>query len=118
MFEKKWIFKKGGRPVIYQSDGEFQELPDRMKWRHARYEPHGNPPIDFTWEREWRINSELEFGPDTGAIVVPDVKWVERLVQEHEAQQDYQVLQYSTIMDEGLAEMYRDQFPWRVTYFA
>lgn len=48
---KKWLFERGGRPVIYQSDAEFQALPAEMRWRHVRYEPNGCPPTDFSWER-------------------------------------------------------------------
>jgi hypothetical protein len=49
---KTWLFQQGGRPVIYQPDSEFNNLPANLQWRHVRYEP---PYIDFTWEREWRV---------------------------------------------------------------
>jgi len=73
---KEWIFKEGGRPVIYQTDEEFNELPETHRWRHVRYDPLSDPPIDFTWEREWRINcEELHFDSDVASIVVPDDHW-------------------------------------------
>ncbi len=50
---KDWLFQSGGRPVIYQSDAEYDLLPAAFRWRHCRYEP---PDVDFTWEREWRIS--------------------------------------------------------------
>src|SRR6266496_5366041 len=50
MFDKRWLFANGGRPVIYQTDGEFADLPEEFRWRHVRYEPAGAPGIDFTWE--------------------------------------------------------------------
>jgi hypothetical protein len=31
MFDKAWIFAHGGRPVIYQPDNEFSELPEEMR---------------------------------------------------------------------------------------
>src|SRR5690242_11023883 len=31
---KEWLFEKGGRPVIYQSDGEYEVLPIGIRWRH------------------------------------------------------------------------------------
>ncbi len=43
---KEWLFAQGGRPVIYQSEGEYDLLPEDFRWRHCRYEP---PNIDFTW---------------------------------------------------------------------
>lgn len=57
---KKHVFSEGGRPVIYQPEYEFALLPEELRWRHMRYEPDSEPPIDFTWEREWRIH-ETEF---------------------------------------------------------
>jgi len=45
MFDKTWLFARGGRPVIYQPDADYVALPEDMRWRHVRYEP---PQIDFT----------------------------------------------------------------------
>jgi hypothetical protein len=117
MFDKNWIFGLGGRPVIYQPDLEFQNLPDALKWRHMRYEPNGTPPIDFTWEREWRFNGELLFNPGTTVIVVPNLSWAQRLEDEHDEEQEYEVRNYSLTLGETVAEMYRERFPWRITYF-
>lgn len=66
---KEWLFNKGGRPVIYQPDNEYDQLPEYFQWRHCRYEP---PKIDFTWEREWRISVEkLEICSSQTWIFVP-----------------------------------------------
>ena len=46
---KEHVFDKGGRPVIYQHDNEYKNLPENLKWRHVSFCP---PKIDFTWERE------------------------------------------------------------------
>jgi len=48
---KDWEFALGARPAIYQTEEEFELLPDTHKWRHVRYEPNSEPSIDFTWER-------------------------------------------------------------------
>lgn len=112
LFEKQWVFDQGGRPVIYQPDAEFGQLPEPLRWRHVRYEPGA---IDFTWEREWRVQcDELHFKPNVAGIVVPAKDWADALIAEHDAQQDFEVYQYSQIMDELLAEQYRDGFPWRI----
>jgi hypothetical protein len=82
MVQKKWLFEKGGRPVIYQSEEEFELLPDELKYRHVRYEPHRD--IDHTWEREWRIlTPELLLDSATVTYVVPNREWEERFKQEH-----------------------------------
>lgn len=115
MFEKRWIFEHGGRPVIYQADAEFNLLPESMKWRHVRYEPNRANPIDFTWEREWRIQCDsLEFNPSVAAIVALNTEWAQRMKDEHEAEQDFIVLMYREAFDEDLAEFYREEFPWRI----
>ncbi len=115
IFDKKHIFSLGGRPVIYQPEEEYDHLPDSHKWRHVRYDPLADPPIDFTWEREWRLKcNELALEPSQAGLVVPSAIWAERLESEHGVVQDFMVLQYSQIMDELLAEQYRDRFPWRI----
>jgi len=66
---KNWAFSKGGRPVIYQTEEEFHSLPEELRWRHVTFNP---PNIDFTWEREWRINSsEIEVTPEDFLFLVP-----------------------------------------------
>jgi hypothetical protein len=113
LFDKSWLYQQGGRPVIYQSDPEFSQLPDDLRWRHVRYEPG---VADFTWEREWRIHCEaLTFDPCTAVVIVPCEKWASMLFQEHEIEQDFEVLRYSQILDEDIAEQYRNPFPWRMT---
>jgi len=89
MVDKKWLFAKGGRPVIYQSDSEYELLPDGIKYRHVRYEP--GQEINFTWEREWRIKTDtLPLDPEAVTLVVP-----ERLVKDG-------------LIDVRLADLYRE----------
>lgn len=115
MFDKRWMFSHGGRPVIYQSDREYEELPDALKWRHMRYEPDADPAIDFTWEREWRLCvDELPLRPNECVIVLPDRAWETRLRDVFRTQQDWQVEQYAQVLDRTIAEQYREDFPWRV----
>jgi hypothetical protein len=115
MFSKQWIFAQGGRPVIYQSEQEFDALPEGVRWRHVRYEPNADKPIDFTWEREWRVPLEnMSFDPSVAIVVVPSAVWAQQLMDEHEYHQNFQIEQYKLIMDEDLAEQYREEFPWRI----
>ena len=55
MFEKNWLFKRGGRPVIYQPESDFDLLPEDLRWRHVRFELTEEKVVDWTWEREWRV---------------------------------------------------------------
>ena len=67
---KDWLYQKGGRHVIYQSESEYTDLPPKLQWRHVRYEP---PNFDFTWEREWRIPcQELFLAPQEVLVIVRD----------------------------------------------
>lgn len=113
---KEWIFTRGGRPVIYQTEEEYTSLPEDLRWRHMRYDIRGGfERVDFTWEREWRIPIDsLEFDNVVASLVVLDTSWAHRLVLEHEKEEGYRVLQYSAIFDAGLAEAYREPFKWRV----
>lgn len=115
IFDKNWIFDKGGRPVIYQPDVDFNLLPEELRWRHVRYEPTSDKVIDWTWEREWRIPCEiLPFNSNEAGLIVPNKAWADRLLKEHSDDQDYQVHMYSQIFDQVIAEMYREDFPWRI----
>lgn len=85
MVPKAWFFSTGGRPVIYQPDLEYHLLHESQRFRHVRYEPNYPAyPIDFTWEREWRIQTEaLILDPAHTTVVVPTRGWEERLQAEH-----------------------------------
>lgn len=81
---KAWLFQYGGRPVIYQPDAEYGLLPEALRWRHVRYEPNANPPIDFSWEREWRVLTDsLKIAPDNAWLVVPSVEKLREVCEEH-----------------------------------
>ncbi len=75
---KDWLFAPGGRPVIYQSNPEFDFLPPQLAWRHCRYEPGSS---DFTWEREWRICGDLGLDPSETIVVAPTYEEAAELLQ-------------------------------------
>jgi hypothetical protein len=67
---KKWLFEKGGRPVIYDHPDTFSQYPESLRYRFVPYNP--NNGIDFTWEREWRIQTDaLQLDPKHTLVVVP-----------------------------------------------
>jgi len=108
---KKYLFELGGRPVIYQSEPEFYELPDSLKWRHVRYEPNSDTPKDFSWEREWRINvDELVVSAENSRIIVPDDSWIQLL------EKDYNDRAYWEATDWDYNLMYEPEtFKWKYT---
>ncbi len=78
---KEWLFRQGARPVIYQPEAEYEQLPQALRWRHCRFEP---PDIDFTWEREWRVSTErLPLDPRQTWVFVPNQEIADRLTERH-----------------------------------
>lgn len=115
MVDKIWLFQQGGRPVIYQTDDEFELLQEANRWRHVRYEPHKEVPIDFSWEREWRIKcTQLDIHPGVASIIVPDSDWGTRLFYDHEHEQQWRIEEYSLIFDEDFAQNFYEPFTWNV----
>jgi hypothetical protein len=89
---KKWAFAAGARPVIYQRDSDYSLLPDELHWRHVRYEPDLDPPIDFSWEREWRIRTDsLQLVPSEFTVLVPDKAWADALLREHVSREEWRI---------------------------
>lgn len=117
MLSKKWLFEQGGRPVIYQREEEYKLLNENS-WRHVTYEPDKKEPIDFTWEREWRIKTDkLLIGEDMCTIVLPNEDWANDLVNSFEWDKDKLAQQYDLIYDDPLmaevmASNHSFQFMW------
>ena len=90
---KKWLFAQGGRHVIYESDDEYDQLPPSHRWRHMKYDPTATPrPFDFTWEREWRIQTrELQLPPGEASIIVPHQRWVDRILERHNEDEEMRI---------------------------
>lgn len=113
---KQVVFDGGGRPVIYQTEEEYDPLDEEHRWRHVLYDLHRVPPIDFTWEREWRIKTNaFILNPRFVNIVVPEKKWADNLILEHEQNEKWKVYRYKQIMEESLAVQYAEPFSWNIT---
>lgn len=70
---KDWLYKEGGRPVIYDSEEVYNRFPKDLRYRHVPFDPQKG--IDYTWEREWRIcRDELLLDPEKTLVVVPDAR--------------------------------------------
>jgi len=106
MVSKSWLFQQGGRPVIYQANDEYDLLPEKLKFRHVRYEP--SKGIDHTWEREWRIRTEeLHLDPNSTTLVVPSRDWEEKFKDQHTNEQ-----KSAGLLFEENGWLYIQKFPW------
>jgi hypothetical protein len=84
MVPKAWLFERGGRPVIYQPEAEFDALPAELQYRHVRFDAPGGGK-DVTFEREWRIRAEdVPLDPKLCTLIVPNREWDYRLRAEHD----------------------------------
>lgn len=82
-----------------------------------RYEPGASPPVDFSWEREWRVRvDELEISPPVATVLVRDSRWADRLLGEHEHEQNRMVEELGLVLDQSLAQMHRESFPWKLEW--
>jgi hypothetical protein len=114
MFSKRWVFERGGRPVIYQPDEEFGALSEQHRWRHVRYEPLREPPVDFTWEREWRVQCfDLMFEASSVVVVAPDYTWAKQFDSRYG---EYTIERYGELMDDDELEYHAfgGPTPWRI----
>jgi hypothetical protein len=72
VFTKMWVFRKGGRPVIYQPDSDYAALPFAKKHLHVRFWLSDKYTVDHSWEREWRIKTDrLDFTPNDVTLLMP-----------------------------------------------
>lgn len=62
-FSKPYIYKAGGRPVIYEdTDVAKKILPKDEYWRIVRFDLSNDENIvDWTHEREWRVKGDFHF---------------------------------------------------------
>ena len=58
--DKRYAFAMGARPVLYMPWREARHiLAQEEWWRVAAIDLNHNPPIDWSFEREWRIAGDL-----------------------------------------------------------
>ena len=77
LFKKSFIFDRGGRPVIYQPESDYGILPRELQYRHVTFDLG---KVDFTWEREWRMQvDKIEFTDADIHVLVPSNTHAENL---------------------------------------
>lgn len=114
---KSYLFALGGRPVIYQSHDEYDDLPELLRYRHVKYEPTATPPVDFTWEREWRLRTEeLRLDPERCAVLVQTESEREILIGDHMKRHSDEHQAWSVAIGEQMASLWfpEQRFAWIV----
>lgn len=87
-FPKEYVFRSGGRPVIYDVSREAKRyLPEKEWWRIVNYDLYDDDNfIDWTHEREWRVPRKFEFDISEATLLFVNEKnyrlFVKRCEQE------------------------------------
>ena len=69
--DKRYAFAMGARPVIYMPTAEAAALLDAAEmWRVVSIDMNRKPPIDWTFEREWRVLGDLPIRPELAVALV------------------------------------------------
>ena len=81
-FNKKWIYQKGGRPVIYEEKENMKSLlPYDEHWRIVNYDlSNSQYMIDWTHEREWRVSGNIEFEYKNIEILVESSEYYRKFI--------------------------------------
>jgi len=112
---KDYLYALGGRPVIYQPDSEYDALSTSLRYRHVPYDPLADPPIDVTWEREWRLRADvLPLEPERCCIVVASEADRIALLTEHAEREEMRLEVMAPTVDGSLADLFSESFPWPV----
>ena len=81
-FTKQFIYKHGGRPVIYEDKNLMKKmLPEDEYWRIVDLDLN-NPEafVDWTHEREWRVPGDLKFKYSDIEIIVKNGLYYRKLI--------------------------------------
>lgn len=82
-FLKPFIFKKGGRPVIYdQTSKAKKSLPPSEYWKIVNFDlSKRSQYIDWSHEREWRLPNELIFDYRNVHVILYDPESYKYFIQ-------------------------------------
>lgn len=83
LFEKSFVFRNNGRPVIYDKTQEAKAyLPSSQWWRIVNLDlSNDDIIIDWTHEREWRVPNELKFQLKDVSVLVPNKKAYKKMIK-------------------------------------
>ncbi len=81
-FNKILVYKKGGRPVIYEESKLMKKmLKPEEHWRIVDFElADKNSVTDWSHEREWRVPNELTFEYKYLEIILPSAEYYKEFI--------------------------------------
>jgi len=86
MFSKEYLFKLGARPVLYQTEEEYNSLPEELKYKHVIFDLSESKKIDWTWEREWRLKTDkLILDPKKTTVIIPNRITRSEIISEYQS---------------------------------
>ena len=82
MFNKRYVYQHGGRPVIYEETERAKEmLPADEWWRIVRFNLSDDSNlIDWTHEREWRLPGGFDFELEEATVLLPNKFGYDRFI--------------------------------------
>ncbi len=80
--DKRYAFTRGARPVIYMPSHEAEVIlePEEM-WRVVSIDLDRTPPVDWTFEREWRLRGDLPLAPELTVALVESWRDAEEIFE-------------------------------------
>lgn len=93
-FNKRFIYEKRGRPVIYDKTQDAKSyLPPSEWWRIVNFDlSDENAIIDWSHEREWRVPNDLTFSLSDVSIILPNKKSYQSFVDKCEENNAQEIL--------------------------
>lgn len=80
--DKRYAFSMGARPVIYMPSAEAAAiLEEDEMWRVVSIDMTRNPPIDWTFEREWRVLGDLPLKAQFSVALVASWRDVDEIYE-------------------------------------
>ena len=82
-FQKEFIYKKGGRPVIYDATHNAKTYLLKSEWWRIVNMDLSIPNefVEWSHEREWRIKKELTFKYSQCEVILPSYKYYKCFVK-------------------------------------
>ena len=83
LFKKVYVFKKYGRPVVYDRTADAKKyLPESEWWRIVNLDlSKEDNIIDWSHEREWRVPCNFKFSLSEASVIVPNAKAYKKFME-------------------------------------
>lgn len=78
------LFIRGGRPVVYGTETEINNMPEDEQWRCVKIDM-SNPEniVDWTHEREWRFKGDLHFEYSDIEVIVENEEYYKEFIDRY-----------------------------------